>query len=245
MAKMGVILVAAGKSSRFKDEIKKPFVELDGRAVWLRAADLFVSRKDVVQTILVIAAEDEENVRRRYGPNMAFMNIDWTLGGEQRSDSVALGLSKLQDDVEYVAIHDAARPCTTAVMIDNVFAAGVEHGAAILASPVNDTLKRCTDKRNIESTVSRESLWLAQTPQVFRKDIIEKAYSQRSKLPHCTDDAQLVEAIGQTVVIVPSDQTNIKITTKADVYMADGIIKCRPKPKNKAFHPFADEDQWR
>lgn len=245
MPKFGVILVAAGKSTRFKDDIKKPYADIDGRAVWLRAADLFVNRNDVCQTILVIAAEDEENVRRRYGPNMAFMNISLTLGGERRSDSVANGLGKISEEVEYVAIHDAARPCATVAMIDNVFAAAVKQHAAILAAPVNDTLKRARQDLQIEATVPREHLWLAQTPQVFRKDIIVNAYANRSKHPHATDDAQLVEAMGQPVTIVPSDLSNFKITTKSDLYMADGIIKSRPKPKNKAFHPFADGDMWR
>ncbi|MFT3882032.1 MAG: 2-C-methyl-D-erythritol 4-phosphate cytidylyltransferase [Gemmatales bacterium] len=245
MAKFGVLLMAAGQSSRFKGEIKKPYADIDGRAVWMRAADLFVSRKDVVQTILVIAADDEENVRRRYGPNLAFMNVQLTLGGAQRSDSVANGLALISDDVEMVAIHDAARPCTTPKMIDEVFAAAEQHGAAILAAPVNDTLKRCQADHQIECTVPREHLWMAQTPQVFKKELILKAYSERSKHPAATDDAQLVEALGSPVVIVPSDLSNFKITAKSDIFLADAVLKSRPKPKNKAFHPFADEDMWR
>jgi len=245
MPKYGVMLMAAGQSTRFQGDVKKPYADIDGRAVWMRAADLFVSRKDVAQIILVIAADDEENVRRRYGPNMAFMNVTLTLGGSQRSDSVANGLSKLAEEVEYVAIHDAARPCVTAAMIDGVFAAAEKHGSAILAAPVNDTLKRVKPDHQIEATVSREHLWLAQTPQVFRKELILKAYSERNKHPAATDDAQLVEAIGQPVMIVPSDLSNFKITSKSDIYVADGVIKSRPKPKNKAFHPFADEDMWR
>lgn len=245
MAKFGVLLMAAGKSSRYKDDIKKPYADIDGRAVWLRAADLFINRKDVVQTILVIAEEDEENVRRRYGPNMAFMNVSLTLGGKERSDSVACGLAKLSDEVEYVAIHDAARPCTTAAMVEAVFAAGVEKGTAILAAPVTDTLKRSKANFQIDTTVPRENLWLAQTPQVFRKDIILAAYAQRDKHLQVTDDAQLVEATGQAVTLVTSDLSNIKITGKSDLYLADAVIKSRPKPKKQSFHPFADEDMWR
>lgn len=245
MAKFGVLLMAAGQSSRFKGEIRKPYADIDGRAVWMRAADLFVSRQDVVQTVLVIAADDEENVRRRYGPNMAFMNVELTLGGALRSDSVAAGLAKIKDDVDYVAIHDAARPCATAVMIDGVFAAAVQHGAAILAAPVHDTLKHSCADLQIDATVPREHLWMAQTPQVFRKELILKAYAERSKHPAVTDDAQLVEALGHPVMIVPSDLSNFKITAKSDIFLADAVIKSRPKPKNKAFHPFADEDMWR
>lgn len=245
MRKIGVLLMAAGQSSRFKGEIKKPYADIDGRAVWMRAADLFVSRKDVVQTILVIADDDEENVRRRYGPNLAFMNVQLLLGGVRRSDSVANGLAQVADDVELVAIHDAARPCATAKMIDEVFAAAEQYGAAILAAPVNDTLKRSKTDHQIEATVSREHLWMAQTPQVFRKELILKAYAERSKHPAATDDAQLVEALGHPVFIVPSDLSNFKITAKSDIFLADAVLKSRPKPKNKAFHPFADEDMWR
>src|SRR5215207_4251778 len=131
MAKFGIILVAAGKSSRFKDDVKKPFADIDGRAVWLRAADLFVNRDDVVQTLLVIAADDEENIRRRYGPNLAFMNVSIVLGGAERADSVANGLAALQEDVEFVVVHDAVRPCATADMITKTFDAAVHHQAAI------------------------------------------------------------------------------------------------------------------
>lgn len=245
MATFGVLLMAAGQSSRFSGEIKKPYADIDGRAVWMRAADLFVSRKDVVQTILVIAADDEENVRRRYGPNMAFMNVQLILGGAQRSDSVAYGLAHIADDVELVAIHDAARPCATPKMIDEVFAAAEQHGAAILAAPVNDTLKRCKADYLIEATVPREHLWMAQTPQVFRKELLLKAYAERNNHPNVTDDAQLVEALGHSVVMVPSDLSNFKITAKSDIFLAEAVLKSRPKPKNKAFHPFADEDMWR
>ncbi len=245
MAKYGVILVAAGKSTRFKDEIKKPYADVDGRAVWLRAADLFVNRQEVVQTLLVIAEEDEENVRRRYGPNMAFMNVSIVIGGVERTDSVANGLSALSPDVEFAVIHDAVRPCATQEMVENVLKAGANHGAAILGAPITDTIKKCSKDHRIEATVSRDGLWLAQTPQVFRKDVILKAYAERSKHPAVTDDAQLVEALGQTVWVVSSDLTNVKITTKPDLYLAEAVLKARPKPKTKAFHPFADEAMWR
>jgi 2-C-methyl-D-erythritol 4-phosphate cytidylyltransferase len=245
VANFGVILVAAGQSSRFKDDVKKPFVDIDGRAVWLRAADLFVNRDDVVQTLLVLAADDEENVRRRYGPNLAFMNVSVIVGGAERADSVANGLAALQDDVEYVVVHDAVRPCATADMISKVFAAAVAHQAAILAAPIHDTIKRAGKDHVVEATVPREHLWLAQTPQIFRRDIITQAYARRAKHPGVTDDAQLVEATGQKVFVVPGDLSNVKITTKADLYLADAVLKARPKPKNKAFHPFADDNLWR
>src|SRR4051794_30032967 len=106
MARFGVILPAAGKSSRFRDREKKPFINLDGRAVWLRTAELFVTRSDVVQCLIIVAPDDQELFRRRYAPNLAFLNIQIANGGKERFESVANALAMLSDDVEFVAIHD-------------------------------------------------------------------------------------------------------------------------------------------
>src|SRR5258708_32343378 len=111
MAKFAVILPAAGKSSRFKDKEKKPFTNLDGRAVWLRSAELFVTRDDVIQCILVVSKDDQEMVRRRYGANMAFMNVQMADGGNERFESIANALALVKSDADFVAIHDAVRPC--------------------------------------------------------------------------------------------------------------------------------------
>ena len=244
MARFSVILVAAGQSRRFDHDVKKPYADIDGRAVWMRAADLFVKRKDVIQIILVVAADDEENVLRRYGPNMAFMNVTVTLGGATRSDSVQNGLALVNPEADYVAIHDAARPCATDEMIDKVFAAAQAGQGAILAAPIVDTLKRAGGK-TIERTEPRENLWLAQTPQIFQREAITKLYQQRDPQVAITDDASLAEAAGIPVTIVPCDYSNIKITTHADLFLAAAIIKSRPKPKSKTFHPFAEEDMWK
>lgn len=245
MASFSVILVAAGQSSRFDHDVKKPYADINGRAVWMRAADLFVKRKDVIQIILVVAADDEENVLRRYGPNMAFMNVSVTIGGASRADSVNNGLAKVNPSADFVAIHDAARPCATDDMVDKVFEAAKQHKAAILAAAVTDTLKRCDANRRIQRTESREGLWQAQTPQVFERAMIQSLYAQRDPKIPITDDASLAEAAGIPVTVVSSDFTNIKITTRSDLFLAEAIVKSRPKPKSKAFHPFAEEDMWK
>ncbi len=246
MPKFSVILPAAGKSSRFKDREKKPFVNLDGRAVWLRTAELFITRSDVCQCLIVVAPEDEELFRRRYTANIAFMNVKIVLGGKERFDSVAHALQRVADEADFVAVHDAVRPCLQAEQIDEVFAAAAAVGAAVLAVPVTDTLKRADAKGRIEATLPRERLWLAQTPQVFRKDWLIEAYGKRGQLAQAiTDDAQLVEAAGHPVQIVEGDPSNIKITTRADLQLAEAILKSRPKPKGQGpIHPFAEEAQW-
>src|ERR1700681_1843734 len=103
MAKFAVILPAAGRSSRFRDKEKKPFTNLDGRAVWLRSAELFVTRDDVCQCVIVIAPADQETFRRRYGANLAFMNVQIADGGKERFESVANALALVKPEAEFVA----------------------------------------------------------------------------------------------------------------------------------------------
>ena len=242
MAKFAVILPAAGKSTRFRDKEKKPFAALDGRPVWLRTAELFVSRDDVCQCILVIDPSDEEMVRRKYGANMAFLNISLVHGGSERFESVSNALKIVKDEVDFVAIHDSVRPCVTTELIDKVFQQAVKSGAAILALGMTDSLKRGSSNEPvvIEQSLPRERLWLAQTPQVFNKEILVKAFKNVPK--GATDDSQVVEACGATVSIVVGSSSNIKITTRDDLFLADAILKSRPKPKaNVSAHPFADD----
>jgi 2-C-methyl-D-erythritol 4-phosphate cytidylyltransferase len=247
MAKFAVLLPAAGRSSRFHDKEKKPFATLDGRAVWLRTAELFVTRSDVAQTLLVVAPDDLEKFKIRYTANIAFMNVKLAPGGRERFESVANALAMLGPEVEFVAVHDAVRPCVTAEQIDAVFAAALSHGAALLAARVTETVKRVDEKQRVRETVPREGLWLAQTPQIFRRDWLQDAYARRGELGKAiTDDAQLVEAAGHPVHVVEGPATNIKITTKADLALAEAILASRPKPKgNRPIHPFADEEMWK
>ncbi len=248
MATFAVILPAAGKSSRFRDpNYKKPFAPLGGRAVWLHSAERFLNRPDVKQVIVVIDAEDREEFGRRFGANIAIMGVEVCIGGAERADSVQNALAKVRDDAEFVAIHDAARPCVAEKWIDAVFAAAEKSGAAILAAPVSSTLKRADGKAppGIAETVDRTRLWEAQTPQVFRRELLNKAYAARGAGAP-TDDAQLVEKLGAAITLVESSPMNVKITTKDDLRLAEQILKVLPKPKPEGFtHPFAGDDMWR
>jgi 2-C-methyl-D-erythritol 4-phosphate cytidylyltransferase len=247
MSGFAVIFPAAGRSSRFRDKEKKPFVNLDGRAVWLRSVEQFVARSDVVQCLIVVSPDDDEMFRRRYGANLAFMNVQIVKGGAERFDSVANALAQVRPEVEFIAVHDAVRPCVTDALIQAVFAAAQAKGAAIAAVPVSDTLKQVDAKNRITATVPRQGLWLAQTPQAFRRDWLADAYAQRGKLgPGITDDAQLVEALGHPVEVVQGEVTNLKITTRADLLLAAAAIKAMPKPKPAGpIHPFAEDDMWK
>jgi 2-C-methyl-D-erythritol 4-phosphate cytidylyltransferase len=243
MPAFAVILPAAGKSSRFGGREKKPFANLDNTAVWLRAANLFVNRSDVVQMLLVISPEDRELVERRYAANVMFLGVKLVDGGAERFESVANALAHLKPEVDHVAIHDAVRPCTPAAVIDAVFAAAVKHGAALPGLAVADTLKRVDNQLKVRETVRRDGLWQAQTPQVFRKDLLVTAYANRGNLKGgITDDAQLVEATGHAVQMVVGSPFNLKITQNEDLKIAAQFLKLREaEDKPRASRPFDDE----
>ncbi len=246
MAKFAVILPAAGQSSRFQDKnYKKPFAPLAGKAVWLHSAEKFVARSDVKQVIIVISPEDREYFQFKFGANTTILGIDVVDGGAQRADSVARGLARVKPDIDYVCIHDAARPCLADEWISAVFEAGQRTGAAILGVPVTSTLKRVKADRTIEETVPRTGLWEAQTPQVFGRQLLLEAHAKRGDF-EATDDAQLVERIGQAITVVPGSTINFKIATREDLRLAEHALKALPKPKlSGPGHPFADDDMWR
>jgi len=262
MARFGVILAAAGQSSRFRDaNYKKPFAPLAGRPVWLHAAEKFTDRDDVQQVVIVVAPEDRAAFLEKFGANLAFMGITLAEGGATRADSVRRGLEKLDAAIDMVAIHDAARPCIAPAWIDRVFAKGVETGAAILATPVVSTLKRVGADHVITDTVDRTGLWEAQTPQVFSRRLLEEAFAKFSAgglarfsaggLAQAggatpTDEAGLVEALGHQVTVVPGSPINLKITSREDLRFAEQALKALPKPKfDGPAHPFAGDDIWR
>ncbi len=247
MATFAVIFPAAGQSSRFRDKEKKPFVNLDGRAIWLRSVEHFVTRQDVAQSIIVIAPGDQEMFRRRYSANLAFMNVQIADGGSERFESVANALALLKPEVEFVAVHDAVRPCITEALVNEVFRQAEKTGAALLALPVSDTVKQVDAQKKVKATVPREGLWLAQTPQVFRRDWLEEAYRRRGELGKgITDDAQLVEAAGHPVHVVEGAGTNIKVTTRHDLFLAEAILKSMPRPKPSGLaHPFDEREMWK
>ena len=246
MSKFAVILPAAVRSSLFKDKhYKKPFAPLANRAVWIHAAERFLNRDDVAQVILVISPEDREDFNFKFAANVQILGIQVVEGGEERADSVGKALARVKPEIEYVCVHDAARPLLATQWIDNVFEAAVRTGAAILAIPVAGTLKRVGVNHLIEETVSRAGLWEAQTPQVFRRQILLDAYAKRGDFA-ATDEASLVERIGQAVTVVPGSPINLKITTQEDLRLAEQALKALPKPKlTGPGHPFAGDDLWR
>ena len=243
MASFAVILPAAGQSTRFASgQGKKTFLDLKGRAVWLRAAEVFVERDDVVQTLVVVAPDDVEECTERFRPNLAFMDVEIVSGGESRMESVANALERVRDEADFVAVHDAARPLITGKWVDEVFAAAVEIGAAVPAVPISSTLKRVNEEGLVDTTVDREGLFAAQTPQAYRREVLVEAFRQRGDLV-ATDESQLVEQLGQPIRLIPGWPMNIKITTNADFDMAKALLNALPKDDlPNRLHPFSEID---
>lgn len=243
MPRFAVILPAAGSSSRFSGfRRKKPFVELKGRPVWVRTAEHFLNREDVCQTILVVAPDDLDWFREQFRANLAFMTLTVVAGGATRADSVRNGLAAVKSEADYIAVHDAARPLLTAKWIDAVFAAAVRHQAAIPGLKITSTVKRVTAGETIAETVDRSHLVLAQTPQVFARRLLETAYARCAHPAGMTDDASLVEQLGQPVQVIEGWPMNIKITTAEDFRLAELYLNALPRGEGLgSLHPFADE----
>lgn len=245
MKSISVIVCAAGAGARFGGDRKKPFIEVGGRAAFLRSIEFFSNRDDVQQILLAIAPEDEELVTVKWGAMLGFHNVKLVFGGKERFETVANALKMVRDEAELIAVHDSVRCCLTNDWLDALFAKAEQTGAAILACPVTATLKKVEDGQIVE-TVERAKLYEAQTPQVFEAGLLKKAYSNLAKVDKrsITDDAQLVELLGHPVAIVETDHSNLKITRKNDVPIAEAIINSRPKPKpDGPLGPYI-EAQW-
>ncbi len=243
--KVAAIICAAGPASRFGGKRRKQFVDVGGRAVFMRSVELFSNRDDVQQILLGITQEDEEIVSVKWGPNLKFFNVKTFFGGYERFDTIRKGLALIKDDIELIAVHDASRCCVTANLIEKVIAAAAKSGASVPGCPVAATIKEVKDNVIIK-TVDRSALYEAQTPQVFEAKLLKRAYENIKNLDESkiSDDSQLVEALGHKVTIVESDSSNIKITHKSDIAIAEAIIKSRPEPKREGYiGPYA-EAQW-
>lgn len=249
MAKVSVIVVAAGRGGRFGDQENKVFATIEGQPLVLRALQLFVNRDDVCETILVVSPTEADQLKSKFGANIGFMGVKFVEGGPERWESVAKGLALVSDEAELVAVHDAVRVCVAQQWIDHVFEAAAKRGAAIPVVPVTATLKRLDGEKSVAGTVSREGLFEAQTPQVFRRDIILDAYAKLEGTsasetdPPVTDDSQVVAAAGHPVTTIVGDPRNIKITTKGDLPLAAAILKALPQ-KPIARRGAFEEAQW-
>jgi 2-C-methyl-D-erythritol 4-phosphate cytidylyltransferase len=242
---VAVIVCAAGPGSRFGGKRKKQFVEVSGRAVFMRSVELFANRDDVKQVLLGISEEDEETLKINWGAKLSFYGVKVFFGGAERFETIVNAIDLIKEGIDLVAVHDACRCCATDQLVTDVIARAAETGAAIPAAPVTATIKQAQDGV-IVKTVDRTGLFEAQTPQVFDLALLKRAYADLGNVDKATvtDDAFLVEAIGHEVAIVESDASNVKITRPGDLPIAEAILRSKPKPKlDGPVGPYV-EAQW-
>lgn len=222
----GVVIVAAGTGSRMKKDINKQFIKLNDKEIIAHTIDKFYNNKNIDDIVVVIREDEEEyfneNIKDKYG----FTNLKIAYGGKERQDSVFNGIKSLNKECEIVLIHDGARPFVTNDIIKRSIKEASEHNAIVVGVKVKDTIKVVSDNGNIMDTPDRSYLWCVQTPQVFKYDIITKAYEDAyDKDYYGTDDAMLVERIGYNVKMIEGSYNNIKITTQEDLEFGEQILK--------------------
>lgn len=223
MERVSLVLVAAGEGRRLGGRRRKALVPVGGRPLLLHTLEAMRDLPDLHETILVIHPSDRAAVESEWGKALSDLGVTSTVaGGKEREDSVRAGLEATSADSTLVAIHDAARPFVSVVDLSNVVEAAAEKGAAILATPVGDTVKVEGKALRIAETFPRKGLWLAATPQVFRREIILEAL--RRAVSPVTDDAEAVERAGWEVALVPSTGPSLKITTPADLEIARRLL---------------------
>ena len=202
--------------------VDKMFAPLGGKPVLARVMGTFEACDSISQIVVVVSEKNIERCRKLVAYEGWHKVTDVCPGGERRQDSVAAGLSRLVD-CDWVIIHDGARPLATADLINRGLEAARETGAAVAAVPVTDTIKVARDDMTVQGTPPRGFLWAVQTPQVFRFDIIARAYQQTKT--EVTDDASLVEKMGYKVKLFTGSYDNIKITTPDDLALAEVLLK--------------------
>jgi 2-C-methyl-D-erythritol 4-phosphate cytidylyltransferase len=225
---VAALVLAAGRGERFGGAVPKAFVCLAGRPLLVHAL-AGMTASTAIDYVLPVVGASELGRFDALAAELADIRglLPAVVGGAARQDSMRAGIAALPPEVEWVAVHDAARPLVDPEAVSRVVAAARSHGAAILALPVRDTIKRVLDGRVLE-TPSREECYAAQTPQVFRIEILREALEKAATEDFLgTDDSQLVERLGVSVEVVPGDPQNLKITDLSDLRAAENWLRNR------------------
>jgi len=223
--KVAAIIAAAGAGRRMKTDRPKQLLTLKGTPIVIHTVRKFDASPVISYIIVAAPRESADEVRDLITAAGLTKSVTVVQGGERRQDSVAIALQQLERDTELVAVHDAVRPFVSLAEIDAVVREAERRGAAILGVPIVDTVKQ-VEKDFIESTLTREHLVLAQTPQVFRTEILKEAFDRASRDEYYgTDESSLVERVGHPVSIVRGSERNIKITRPSDLTLAQVFLE--------------------
>ena len=221
--KVGAIIPAAGRGKRIGASVPKQFLEIQGKPLLHHTLTVFASCKLIDYVVLVMPRADVDEMGKDWLNKYEIVR-EVVVGGEQRQDSVYNGFNSLEEGTDIVVVHDGVRPFTTPQMIIATVEAAQQHGAAITAIPVSDTVKQAADGF-VKQTVSRDGLWRVQTPQAFQYGLLQQAFKKAKKDSYYgTDEGSLVEYLGERVKIVPGSELNIKITRKEDLVLGESLL---------------------
>jgi len=221
--KTTAIIVAAGSGTRMGTAIKKQFIEIHGTPVIIHTLKVFEECHLINDIIVVTSQEDISYMLGLIKNNNITKVHEIVSGGDTRAASVINGL-KYAKETDYVAIHDGARPCVTPEIIEKTLQAAIKHKAAFSGVKVTNTIKTVDEYGVVTATVDRTPLWNVHTPQCFETRLITNAYEKCGDIP-LTDDCMAAETAGYKVYAVEGSPTNIKITTKNDILIAESILK--------------------
>ena len=224
---VAAVIVAAGKGVRMQDPLRKQYLPLAGLPVLAHTLTVFDDCDRVGHIYLVIPQDDIDFCRENILGRIKFArHVHLVAGGARRQESVYNGLQQIDPGCSMVIIHDGVRPFVQQDQLTDCINGARKFGACILGVPAYDTLKQVDKSGNIVDTIARDAIWLAQTPQAFRYDLIKRAHDQaRSDGYQGTDDASLVERLGVAVKILRGSRSNIKITHKEDLRIARALLE--------------------
>lgn len=226
-----VIIVAAGSSKRLPTSKRKPFIVLNGKSILIHTLTKFLDLDFIKNIILVVNKKDLKLVAKLLKKFKIKKDIKLVAGGKTRKDSVYQGLLGIIWQTDYIVVHDVVRPFFNKESLKKLIKAAKIYGASILAIPVVSTIKQISKNLFIEQTLNRQRLWEAQTPQVFKKDVLVRAFRENYKSKkNVTDDASLAENLGIKVKVIRGQDENIKITTFKDLALAKILLKSQMKP---------------
>lgn len=218
------IVVAAGKGLRLKSKTSKPLIKIGSQPIIIYSLNTLSKHPSIKNIIVVANRRNLLDIRSKIKEYRIGKIKDVVLGGEARKDSVAKGLEAMDNRTDLVLIHDGVRPFIDKGMVSSAIKAAKRYKAAIVGVPVKATIKEINSSLIVKKTLNRNNVWEIQTPQVFKKDLILKAY-RRFGNAHVTDDCQLVEKLGVKVSVVLGNYNNIKITTPEDLVIARALAR--------------------
>jgi 2-C-methyl-D-erythritol 4-phosphate cytidylyltransferase len=259
---IGVIIPAAGSSARFgtKDKLAE---DIGGRPLLLRTVEFFTKREEVLEIVVAGPVDTFHEFQDRYGPALSFHGVKIIQGGKEgRWESVRNALGHISSNVDRVVIHDGARPALFNNLFDTLLLASNKFHAVAVALQINGTVKRVADTPTtigdedsiadsilgtstqasvdaytVIETIDRSALWELQTPQIFEPSLLRRAYEQ-DDLSSCTDDAQVIEKLGEPVHVIEGDSRNIKVTTPADIALIRSILHVQGEQERPAHKRF-------